>query len=452
MKPAQRLAQLLRQGRGGAHQDRRLRRRDDRAHLGRLAVADHGDGALRLGAKHPQRHGQHPRAPVALLGDLRDAPAPSPRPPRRRGRRRPRPRARRCRRGRSPAARAPSGRTRRRLVARPVARARALDLERQQRRDHPRQRRAASAGLAARAEPQLADDRRPPPAGRPTRRPRRPPAACPPRSGRPPRPRARRSSGRSPPRSRRAPGPRRARRRAAPRPTRSPRRAPRACPDRPRRRPSPSKSPGNSGSAAAIRGSQVAPATRREPVADQQALGQAQVLELADVELERRLLAPDRARRGPPPGPPAGSRSGPASPSSTARGATPGRAARAARRSPRRPRRRDRHRPPARRADPGPGTRRNSIRNTGRPSSGAEPAPDLIGASRSPPAPPRLDDVRRRPPRRTEITSTIPTGVRRLRPATTRERSHRRNASVDRPVLDPRPEPLAKQHPTGAGA
>ena len=111
----------------------------------------------------------------------------------------------------------------RRLVAGPLRRPRALELEREQRRDHPRQgrRRIAAARPVASSptdrvgDPQLDASRRPAPS-----------AASPPRPTRTRRPRAPRSSGRSARRSRRAPSPPPAPRPAARRPTRSPPRAP----------------------------------------------------------------------------------------------------------------------------------------------------------------------------------------------------------------------------------
>ena len=117
------------------------------------------------------------------------------------------------------------------LVARPLGRARALQLERQQRRHHPRHGRRRLA--PARPVAQLADLRVGDPQLERPHVPRRPRAASPPRPG------GCRRTGEHGARAvdqrhaaRRAPPPRRARPRAARRPTRSPPRARRARRDR----------------------------------------------------------------------------------------------------------------------------------------------------------------------------------------------------------------------------
>ena len=108
------------------------------------------------------------------------------------------------------------------LLALPLRRARALQLQRQQRRHHAGDRRLGGRGAAV---AQLADRRCRRPAARPGSPPRRRRAASSPGRGRRRRPPARRWSGRSGRRWRRAPSPRPAPPRAARRPTRPPRRA-----------------------------------------------------------------------------------------------------------------------------------------------------------------------------------------------------------------------------------
>ena len=199
--------------------------RHDRRHLGRprprrAPPARRSDRIER----RAQRHRQHPRPPVARLGGLR---------------RRPRDHDARpgsdvaaelggagddVRRGRSTWRSSTPARSARRLVAGPLRRARALDLEREQRRAPSASPAATGRRRRARGS-ELADDGVGDPQldGADLAAPRR--AASPPRPAtRQPR-RARRSSGRSAPRWRRAPAAARATA-GSPPPTRSPPRAP----------------------------------------------------------------------------------------------------------------------------------------------------------------------------------------------------------------------------------